>query len=413
LRIVPIATLDDPAPDFAEFEQSWNRHVHLSMVAKAPKRSVMATGADYWLVRMPDGRILRSRSTESLRQHIRAGRIPWESRVRRSSDDPWQTLDNTPAFADLAPSGLDEDDVETRPDGPSPRKKARAAATEMRTLGVRGLLEELFNAFDISLQKAKLTTTALSGLLMGIAIVFGATASHLLPFGWKWAAYPGTALALCVIFSTCTSILTQLTALELSRYRPAHFREVRAGLFGSIVRLTCAFTLIGGSIGGLIFFFHSLPTWLTPVDANDMEVWQEMLLNVVSGGSLLLEVICWPILGFAMLLLGPILIVEECSVLRAILAWVGILRQHLGRIYLYQALAFASAGVLTLPLLAPIWLAFGFVRGNPLALSVGEAIPFFLLVGVAITPTLSYLLVAHVFIYLNLRYEFFYSARER
>ena len=156
-----------------------------------------------------------------------------------------------------------------------------------------------------------------------------------------------------------------------------------------------------------------MPGWLTPADSSDIDVWLETLLNVINGTSLLLEVICWPILGFAMLLLGPILIVEECSVWRALVAWVGILRQHLGRIYLYQALAFASAGVLTLPLLAPIWLAFGFVRGNPLALSVGEAIPFFLLVGVAVTPTLSYLLVAHVFIYLNLRYEFYYSAREK
>jgi hypothetical protein len=33
--------------------------------------------------------------------------------------------------------------------------------------------------------------------------------------------------------------------------------------------------------------------------------------------------------------------------------------------------------------------------------------------GVSMTPMLAYLLVAHVFVYLNLRYEFFYSMRER
>jgi hypothetical protein len=64
-------------------------------------------------------------------------------------------------------------------------------------------------------------------------------------------------------------------------------------------------------------------------------------------------------------------------------------------------------------LIVPVLLAFGFAGGNPRDLSVGESIPFYLLVGVALTPMLAYLLVAHVFIYLNLRYEFFYSARER
>jgi hypothetical protein len=78
-------------------------------------------------------------------------------------------------------------------------------------------------------------------------------------------------------------------------------------------------------------------------------------------------------------------------------------------VYLYQALAFASAAALALPLLAPVLLA----ARNPLGLSAGEAVPFLLLAAEALTPMLSYLLVAHVFIYLNLRYEFFYSARER
>ena len=35
------------------------------------------------------------------------------------------------------------------------------------------------------------------------------------------------------------------------------------------------------------------------------------------------------------------------------------------------------------------------------------------LTGLALTPLIAYLIVANVFIYLNLRYEFFYSARER
>ncbi|MBI1831215.1 MAG: hypothetical protein HYR84_07185 [Planctomycetes bacterium] len=68
---------------------------------------------------------------------------------------------------------------------------------------------------------------------------------------------------------------------------------------------------------------------------------------------------------------------------------------------------------MALPVVLPILLAFGLTGGDPRALSVGESVPFYLLIGVALTPMLAYLLVAHVFIYLNLRYEYFYSARER
>ena len=65
-------------------------------------------------------------------------------------------------------------------------------------------------------------------------------------------------------------------------------------------------------------------------------------LNNVECVRLLLEVICWPVLAIAMLLMGPIFIVEDYSIVRGLREWLGMLRQHLGRIYLYQAIAFAK-----------------------------------------------------------------------
>ncbi|MSQ95650.1 MAG: hypothetical protein EXR98_13970 [Gemmataceae bacterium] len=132
-----------------------------------------------------------------------------------------------------------------------------------------------------------------------------------------------------------------------------------------------------------------------------------MLLTTVNGSRLLLEVLCCTILGLALLVLNPILVVEEYSIWQGLRDWLSMLRQLLGRIYLYQAIAFTFAAVVTLPLAAPIVLAFG----DPRQLSLGEMRPFNLLVGVSLTPMLAYLLVAHVFVYLNLCYEFFYSAR--
>jgi len=238
------------------------------MVTTETKKAAMATVADYWFVRLPDGRTLRSRSTESLRQHLKAGRIPWDSRVRRSAEEPWQPLDKAAEFADLAPDENDDEPANRGPRLPG-KKKERASEKDMRTLGVRGLLEELFNAFDVSLQKAKLTTAALTGLLMGITIIFGAVSHYFLPDGWKWSGYVGAGFVLCVLFSACTSIITQMTALELSRFRPAQFDEVRSGLARTILRLTIAFTLVGGAIGGLIYLLHSLPGWLSPTAAGE------------------------------------------------------------------------------------------------------------------------------------------------
>ena len=367
----------------------------------------MATSSDLWYIRFPDGRVLHARSTDAMRRYLKSGRIPWESRVRRSPDDPWQTLDRTPEFADLLPAENREAEA---PAEPASSAKAKAPAADLRTLGVRGLVEELFNAFDSSLQRTKLTTAAITGLGMGITLMIGVVASPLLR-DWAWAGLLATGFVLLILFSICTSILTQMTALELSRYRPAHFSEIRSGLFAYVVRLTCTFALIGGTILAMIALLRALPGWITPTAHEEIGLGLETLLNIINGSRLLLEVICWPILGLAMLLLGPILIVEDYSIWQGLREWLNMLRQHLGRIYLYQAIAFAFAAVMTLPIVAPILLASGFMGGKPL--SLGETVPFYLLIGVALTPMLAFLLVAHVFIYLNLRYEFFYSARER
>jgi hypothetical protein len=378
----------------------------------------MASATDIWFIRLPDGRVLRARGTEQLRRFLKSGRIPWESRVRRTPEDAWQTLDRAAEFADLVPADAIEPEERSTVEA-APREKPRAAP-DMRTLGVRGLVEELYNAFDSSLQHTKLVVAACTGLAMGVALVIGDGAVRILSHdfmlpSWAWIGYVATALVVLILFNICTSILTQMTTLELSRYRPAHLGEVRAGIFRYSARLTIAIGLVGGSIVGLVVLLRFLPDWIVPEGADRGAVGGalETLLNVITGTRLILEVIAWPIFALALLLLGPIFIVEDYSIARGLREWIGMLRQHLGRIYVYQAIAFGFAILMTLPLIVPVLIVFGLRGGNPHELSLGESIPLYLLVGVALTPMLSYLLVAHVFIYLNLRYEFFYSARER
>ena len=371
----------------------------------------MASTSDLWFIRLPDGRILRARNTEALRRYLKTGRIPWESRVRQSADAPWQTLDRTPEFASLVPTDRAEEEAAVS-EAPA-ANQGRVSGAELRTLGVRGLIDELYNAVDNCLQRTKLIAAAVTGLSIGVVLVLADVAIPLLPRESAWVGYLGAAFIILMLFNVCTSILTQMTALELSRFRPAQFSEVRAHVVTYAARLTCAISLVGGSVLGLIFLLRMLTAWLSPGDLAQPGLGLETLLNVVQGTRRLLEVACWPILGFALLLMGPIFIVEDYSIARGLREWINMLRQHLGRIYLYQAFAFAIAAVMTLPLILPVLLGFGFAGGHPQPLSLGESVSFYLLIGVALTPMLAYLLVAHVFIYLNLRYEFFYSARER
>jgi hypothetical protein len=122
---------------------------------------------------------------------------------------------------------------------------------------------------------------------------------------------------------------------------------------------------------------------------------------------LILEVVFWPVIALAPLLLSPILVVQDCSVLGAVREWWRLLRQHLGRIFLYEALATTLAGVFTVPLLIPIAFANWSMGSTDGVVQVAVTV----LCSIALTPLIAYLLVANVFIYLNLRFEFFHSAR--
>src|ERR1043166_6628652 len=264
------------------------------------KGSVMASSVDLWYIRLPDGRVLRARGTEMLRRILKTGRIPWDCRVRRDPDAPWQTLVRTPEFADLVPA---DSVAEEGPERPASQTYHRPASTpELRTLGMRGLVDELFNVFDSSLQHDKLTAAAIIGLAMGVTFVLGDGAAQILTelnqsAYWVYLAYVLTAIVLLFLLNLCTSVLGQMTALELSRFRPAHFSEVRTGMFGYAFRLTAATTLVSGVIFGLGAVLRMVPTWLHGPDMGPPSVAMETFLTVVNAPRLLLEVICGPIIS--------------------------------------------------------------------------------------------------------------------
>jgi hypothetical protein len=44
---------------------------------------------DVWFIRLPDGRVVRAKSTAAVRHHVETGRVPTDIWVRRRGEDDW------------------------------------------------------------------------------------------------------------------------------------------------------------------------------------------------------------------------------------------------------------------------------------------------------------------------------------
>src|SRR4051812_11147632 len=122
--------------------------------AEFPRKGPMVEPRDVWYIRLPDGRVLRAGSTAAVRRHVQSGRIPPNSRVRRSPADPWTYLRRTTAFGDLIPqrnrrpaAPRQTPSVPAPPPAP-PRPAARPRRPPPPLAGVRGGVAELLTALD-------------------------------------------------------------------------------------------------------------------------------------------------------------------------------------------------------------------------------------------------------------------------
>ncbi len=352
----------------------------------------MATAADTWYVRLPDGRTARARSTALLRDHLRAGRIPWGSRVRRPGAREWLPLRDVTEFADAHPTENQE----------------RSASPPTAFVGVRGMIEELIVAFDRTLHRGKLRVAALTGVFGAVGLIALDLVSSFPAGLWSVLGYVAAALLLLLVTAVGSVLLTQMTFVELDRHRPARAAEILDGLAWHTLRVVLAHGLVAGVLIGLVLLLRGAAPWVAESDLGDGA--RDALVTALVVLRLLIEVVCWPVLGLAVLLLGPLLVIEEYPVWMGLREWAGMVRRHLGRIYLYEALALAPALVLAAPMLLPVALV-GSSVGD--AAGPAERITLAVLGGLALTPAIAYLAVASVFIYLNLRYEFFFTPRER
>src|SRR5262249_36168464 len=197
----------------------------------------MSQVTDIWYVRFPDGRVLKAPSTDALRQHLGTGQIPFASRVRRSDEEEWVALDWTEEFADLVlPGG-----AATPASASSHRREwftmggewanlaSRLDPTRLRTVGLRGLAEELVAALDSTMSRRKLLTAGAVGFVGGIVAALVASSVELLPWPLSWWIWAAAAVLVLAVGVGANVLLTQLTYIELSRLRPARWTEARVG----------------------------------------------------------------------------------------------------------------------------------------------------------------------------------------
>ena len=384
----------------------------------------MSEASDHWFVRFPDGRVVRAANTTIVRQQVTIGKIPPNSSVRRSPEDEWTALEWTREFADLAdeapaparrevksrPKPESEDALDLGGEAPlsadvgaSGGLSARLDRTRLPTIGVRGMAHELLAALDATLVRKKLAAAALAGLCSGLVLASWLEAPEAaFEAPVPWARTVVAVVLLLGVVTVAAGLLTRMTFLELSRMRPARWREGATGLTGTSLRIAAAHLLTAGVAVLVIVYLRLLPRYLLDYYAAG-GVGQTVAAALAAVG-MIVEVVLWPIVGFA-LLLPPILVVEDCSVGKGLSLWLRLLREDVGRVFLYEALALGLGLAATLLLALP-WLAL-FVYQPVDFPQLLPAIAFTrtVLAGLALAPLLAYLMVANVFIYLNLRYE--------
>jgi hypothetical protein len=358
---------------------------------------------DVWFVRLPDGQVLQARTTAAVRHHIQTGGIPRTSQVRRAPDEEWTALEWTREFsaaasaahAPPAPQPEPPRRPGSSPDLPPVGIAGRLDPLQLKTVGVRGLVEELLAALDSTLLRGKLTIAAVAGVLLLVSPLGVSAAARALGVGEAWAVDLVTAGVWLLVLAVATTVVSRTTFIELSRMRPARRPEVTAGLVPLALRLVVAALLVPGVVIAAIILLPQVPGWVAHTPSAAATTAAEVIGPVVAA-------LLWLLLGVSWLL-APVLVVEEASVGGAVGQWLALLGEHRSRAFLYEAMAVALGGVVTVPFLLPVVLAFG---GHlPPADDLALALTARVLTGLAVAPLLAFLMVANVFIYLNLRYE--------
>src|SRR5262249_36144501 len=156
-------------------------------------------------------------STEAVRHHVQAGRIPRNSQVRRAPDEEWTALEWTQEFsaavAALTPPPEPVEEPPRRPgsspDVPPLGIAARLDPPRLQTVGVRGLGEELLAALDSTLVRGKLVIGALAGLFLALSAGGLSAAVAPLDYTGGWLTAVAVVLAVLIVAAVAGALIAR------------------------------------------------------------------------------------------------------------------------------------------------------------------------------------------------------------
>jgi hypothetical protein len=369
----------------------------------------MKSVRERWFVRLPDGQVLKAPSTAAVIHHIKSGKIPRDSKVRRSNADEWSLLEWTSEFTEAI--------IGRSPHANGSRSTAltgiaaRLDPLRLKTVGVRGLGEDLIAALDSTFVRSKLWVAAIASLIVGLTIagipfVLGTVVpatwfNDLLGTSAEWAGRILTGSIVLILLAAANCLMARLTHVELTQMRPARWREAFRGYLPSMLRLVVVYQFLAGGSLLLMDISRILPWIVLQNSVGGSAQTAEGLATAAAISGIVLEIALWAVIGLAGLVV-PVLVVEDCSIITALGDWLRLIRRHTGRVLIYEGLAIAFGILISLPFAVPVALAIG---NYPLPDNPAMAMARHGIYGLTLAPALAFLSVANMFIYLNVRYE--------
>jgi hypothetical protein len=290
----------------------------------------------------------------------------------------------------------------TRTDGRS-GVSARLDPLRLQTVGVRGLVDELFAALDSTLSRPKLGTAFAATVVLFVGLYAGPIVLRRAFDPPDWVPIAAGAGFALIVVSLLNAVLTRLTHLELTAMRPARLADAVRGFSRYAFSAVAANALVAGTGLVILFLIHGVPVWMRSQldDAGLADAARTTVMVIVLLLVYLVSTLIWLLVGLCWLL-TPAIVVEETGWVAGIREWRRLVRDHFGRVLVYEGLTLLLGVSIALPLTAAVGLA---LAGTPAADNGADTAVRAAMLGLTAAPLLAFLPVANVFIYLNLRYE--------
>ncbi len=379
----------------------------------------MNDSRDPWYVRFPDGRVIKAKSTSSLRHHLESGNIPKNALVRRDKMDEWQELQWVREFADLF-GGISKPPEESADNVPQldPSLVIKPETHRLQSVGLRGMIDELLTSLESAWSKPKLIVATLGALLLFIGhfliewVGAGVLAEiELTKFSWMihFVSTGWMVLTLAIVFAT----LAKLTFHEVSTLKHAKLSDGLQGFPSMVIQVGLA-CLIGVGIPlVLIFLLGKVPSWIGQllIEAGMSANTLSYVMTPIVVIAKLIALPLWLIVGMAWILPSAV-IVEEGSFAPGLAEWRKVLRHQLDVLVGSTGFAILLALAVSIPISIIVSLALSggiaLFPSLPHIITAENLVMRFthtLLSSLATIPFIAALATSATHVYLNLRYE--------